>query len=282
MSKQTQLNILFEDDDLLVVNKPAGLISMRTNTTTEVTLQDLVDEYVKTLPPVAASSWQKVLPAEFSAEFGSPEAIYEQRSGIAHRLDKETSGVMLVAKNPGVLVHLLAQFKARTTQKIYSCLTHGKFSVPVGEITESVQRDPIKRHQFAVRPEGKPAVTAYQVVKYFPHFNDETINKSEVSDLPRNFKRLTKAYQGFSLVECAPKTGRTHQIRVHMAFIKHPLVGDQVYVGKKRARLDAVWCPRQFLHAQSLQFTHPRSGEIMKIEAPMPTDLIKVLTHLHE
>jgi 23S rRNA-/tRNA-specific pseudouridylate synthase len=92
--------------------------------------------------------------------------------------------------------------------------------------------------------------------------------------------KLTKIYQGFSLVNCWPKTGRTHQIRVHMQFLHHPIVGDERYAGRKRSRLDALWCPRQFLHAAELQITHPVSGEKMTLTAPLPVDLQQALSVL--
>lgn len=275
--------IIHEDEDLLVLNKPANLVTTRTQTVSEPTLQDYVAEYLEKIPE-AKAKWQELIPADFSEEFGSPESIFAARSGLGHRLDKDTSGVLVVAKNPGALVNILAQFKQRKTHKEYICLVHGKFAVPSGDISAAVVRDPVKRHQFAVRPEGKPAHTEYRVEHFYPHLDASQV----VSQIPKDLKisgsftRQVKHYQGFSLVHCWPKTGRTHQIRVHMAFIKHPLVGDQTYVGKKRAKLDAVWCPRQFLHAHALTMQHPRSREKVTFTAPLAPDLQQVLELLHE
>lgn len=279
MSNQMKpdISILYEDQDVLVVNKPAGLVATRSQTTSEPTLQDYLESYLKDKVGSQLTSkddWEALIPADFSAEYGTPESIFEERVGLAHRLDKDTSGVVVVAKNPGALLSLLSQFKKRETQKEYVCLTHGKFSVTSGEVNAAVMRDPVKRQQFTVRPDGRPALTEYKVEEYYPNLNTNVI--------PGGLRRFTKHYQGFSLVTCWPKTGRTHQIRVHMAFIKHPLVGDQMYVGKKRVKLDAQWCPRQFLHARSLTFKHPRTNETISVAAPLPADLQKVLTFFED
>jgi 23S rRNA-/tRNA-specific pseudouridylate synthase len=134
--------------------------------------------------------------------------------------------------------------------------------------------------QFGVKTDGKPAITEYQVKAFYPHLDIERLQV-----LPQvkgsNLKKKSQMYQGFSLIECKPHTGRTHQIRVHLAFLKHPLVGDAIYAGKKRQSLDPVWCPRHFLHASQLQFTHPRTQQLVTVDSPLYSDLDAVLSYLY-
>jgi 23S rRNA-/tRNA-specific pseudouridylate synthase len=138
-------------------------------------------------------------------------------------------------------------------------------------------RNPHNRLKFAIDNAGRPAVTDYVVLQEFSHLNEESV--ATLAEQSRvKTKKIKELYQaGFSLVELQPKTGRTHQIRVHMMAMAHPLLGDQLYVGKKRAKLDALWCQRQFLHAKLLTFTHPDTREEMTIEAPLAEDLQRVL-----
>ena len=267
------IEVIFEDQDLLILHKPAGVVVNRAQTVAGETIQDWIEAHI---PSVAQKSypadWQAMIPDEFTGEFGTPESIFEARTGIAHRLDKDTSGVFVCAKHPGALIRLLDQFKARTIQKKYTCLTHGKFAMPEGEVNVPLGRRSSNRKLFAVVAEGRPALTQYQVQEFFPDFDtklfEETTNEKS---------KRTSIYQGFSLVSCWPKTGRTHQIRVHMAHLQHPLVGDVQYVGKKRSRLDVLWCPRQFLHAAEITFAHPRTHKQVTFVAPLPQDLEAVL-----
>jgi len=230
----------------------------------------------------AGKKWQEMVPSDFDDQYGTPQEIFESRLGMAHRLDKDTSGLVIFALNPGVLVNLLSQFKNHSVQKEYSCLTHGKFSVEFGEVTAPISRSSHHRQKFSAGISGRDSITEYQVEKYYSSFNKEKVEKyfdqQQVDQAVRKeFWKKSSMYQGFSLVRCKPKTGRTHQIRVHMSFIKHPLVGDHLYTGKKRSKWDRLWCPRQFLHASQIEFIHPRSGQKMKLTSQLPPDLNQVV-----
>ncbi len=275
-----QVPILFEDDDIAVINKPPGLVSNNSETMHEPTLQDWWQQQKK-----SQVEWQSLVPAEFQAEYGSPEKIFTERGGIVHRLDKETSGVMVLAKNPGALVNLLQQFRLRQTKKMYTCLTHGKFSILEDTVALPLGRSHLNRTKFAVDTEGRVAETQYKVTQFFAELDIlKVVAKAKAVDpTSKNLsKKLQRAYQGFSLVQCWPKTGRTHQIRVHMAHIKHPLVSDSTYLGKKRSSLDALWCPRLFLHATELQFAHPRTGKMVKFSVELWPDLTEALQYLQK
>lgn len=274
--------ILWEDADLLVINKPPGVIVNNAGTTQTETIQQWMASRLKEEP---RASWLSLVPDEFIDEYGSPEAVFAERQGIVHRLDKDTSGALLLAKNPGVLVNLLAQFQQRQVSKRYTCLVHGKFRVPEGTIQAPIERASYDRQQFTVSATGRVAETKYQVVQQHDGLDLDAMERLFVGDnldlTYREFKkRCIGLYQGFSLVHCWPKTGRTHQIRVHLRHWGHPIVGDDKYVGKKRVKLDEIWVPRQFLHASELTFTHPRSGEQIHIEAPLTADLEQVLQYL--
>jgi len=298
-----KFTILYEDTDLLVIDKPAGIVVNRADTNKEPTIQDWLETQ---LPVWAAeqpeSNWRKLIPENFSVEFGTPEAIFQDRLGIAHRLDKDTSGALLVAKNPGALILLLQQFRDRVIQKKYSCLVHGDFPVPTGEVSAPLGRARGDRTKFTVTADGRIALTKYEVKRHFVGMaglvepakiglgvkDPKMVEfENQFLKLPEKARKLLRSNkptydQGFSLVECQPKTGRTHQIRVHMTHIHHPIVGDWVYVGKKRSKLDLLWCPRQFLHAAELSFIQPRSNQRLNILAPLPEDLKLVLTRLIE
>ncbi len=250
--------ILLEDTQILVINKPPGVIVNRAESVKKSTLQDWME----------AQSWY----GKWSGETYSEEdvALYRSRSGLVHRLDKDTSGVMVFAKTPSALLELMRQFHDRETQKTYLALVHGKFSTQSGTVNLPLARNIGNRERFTVDPEGRESETEYKVLEFFPHAPTYLGQKK------------TKSYQGFSLVELKPKTGRTHQIRVHMAFIKHPLVGDVKYVGRKRSQADGEWCPRQFLHAKKLCFIHPVTKEHLCIEAEIPSDLQEVLHKIQE
>ncbi len=271
----TQPTILFEDADLLILQKPAGVVVNRADTITAPTIQDWLDTQFLGGEPWP-NDWQEQLPADFTPEYGTPEAIFAQRSGIAHRLDKDTSGVFVCAKHPGSLLSLLAQFRERTVEKTYVCLTHGLFSEKSGEVTAPIGRSSTNRKRFAVVPDGRTAQTLYKVEDSFAGLNLDALPPQ----VKEQIEKRTSTYQGFSLVTCWPKTGRTHQIRVHMGHLQHPLVGDVHYVGKKRSRLDVLWCPRQFLHAASITLRHPRTKASLTIQAPLTPDLQTVLTYL--
>lgn len=280
--------ILHEDQDIIVISKPPGLVVNKSQTVTEFTLQDWLAQSGKISDATLSSSWQRLIPADFLYEYGTPEEVFAQRGGIVHRLDKETSGVMVLAKNPGALAELLRQFRLRETQKMYTCLVHGKFQIAQDTLTLPLARSSENRTKFSVSAEGRTAETTYKVIAFSPSLKPETITHithsvdNNAVELKNLRKKLLKTYQGFSLVQCWPKTGRTHQIRVHMSHIKHPIISDQTYLGKKRATLDVLWCPRLFLHATELNFTHPRTKAKMQFRAEWWPDLQKAFSRLVE
>jgi len=246
------MKVIFQDENLLVIDKPAYVVVDKSDTQREDTLEDILKN-----------------------EFG----IKLDRGGIVHRLDKDTSGVILIAKTQKTLDALQAQFKERKTKKEYLALVHGIVSEP-GRVEGNIGRNPEKREKFTVLEEGKEAVTEYEPISNFQFpisnfqsiFND--LNKNQMGKLMR------MNYNQFTLLKCRPLTGRTHQIRVHLKYIGHPIVSDEKYVGRKMYRLDKRWCPRQFLHARSLGFYHPKNGEWMEVESELPEDLKNVLNKL--
>jgi len=281
-----KIEILYQDQDIVVINKPAGLIVNEADTVVGDTIQSwFKTNFLAKTDLTNDQHWRSLVPADFDATFGQPEDVFELRQGLVHRLDKQTSGVLLLALNPGALVNLLYQFKQHLTEKKYLCLAHGKFTVAKDRIILPMGRSKQNPTKFAIRQDGRLAITDYQVKSFYPSLNLEKMsllfNQDEEMSLA-DFKKKSKNYQGFSLLECWPKTGRTHQIRVHLSAIQHPLVGDRTYVGKKRSKLDPMWCPRHFLHAEQLKFTHPRTQAPMDISAHLSPDLTKVLTYLQE
>lgn len=238
------LDIVYEDADLVVVNKPAGMVvhpayGHQTGT--------LVNAILAHCPEIA--------------DVGDT-----LRSGIVHRLDKDTSGLIIVAKNDVARQHLQRQFKRREVKKVYLALLEGHLEPSQGLIEAPIGRDSRRRKRMAVvRAEkgGREARTEYRVTEYF------ALQGSGMSRL-------------YTLVEAEPVTGRTHQVRVHFAFIGHPLVGDSVY-GRRRQRLADYGLPplgRQFLHAQSLGLRLPRSNQYVEFRAELPPDLREVLGKL--
>ncbi len=226
------LDIVFEDNDLVVINKPAGLVVHPAHGHTMGTLANaLLARY----PDLTAMTQTGVDSAD--------------RPGIVHRLDRDTSGLMVVARTPMAWQHLRRQFKARSVEKIYLALVFGRPEVAEGVIDVPLGRDPHHRQKFAPRADGKPARTHYHVRVNFGQY---------------------------SLLEIGLETGRTHQIRVHLAWLKCPVVGDAQYGRKK----NPLGLKRQFLHAWRLRFVHPRGGETLQLEAPLPDDLQVVLDYL--
>lgn len=276
------LDILYEDQDLIAINKPSDLVvnrstTMKLETITDWLVKKFGEEYFTKDFWSSDLSYQKLIPQDFTDEFGDPLTIWQERMGIVHRLDKDTSGVLLLAKNPGSLLNLLAQFKKRQTQKTYLALVHGQLLEKQGIINAPMSRNPHNRLKYAIDNNGRSAVTNYQVKQEFNSLNEETF-QSIAQKSKMKINKVKELYQaGFSLVELYPKTGRTHQIRVHVTAMKHPLVGDQLYTGRKRSKLDSFWCHRQFLHALSIEFLHPRTQEKMILKAPLAEDLNEVL-----
>lgn len=280
MFANMSIPIIFEDDDIVVINKPPGVVVNRATSNAAPSIQDWMEE--KQRDQAFVSDWATLVPTDFSTEYGTPENIFQDRLGMVHRLDKETSGVLVLAKHPGALVHLLAEFRNRRTTKVYQCLVHGKLRTPAGTIDAPLARDPHQRQRFAVVASGRSAQTRYVVQQTFSGFNQPALaewfdRQSSLSMSLREFSKQTAIYQGFSVLTCEPKTGRTHQIRVHLKHWQHPLVGDVTYLGKKRAKLDSLWCPRQFLHAAELTLIHPRTHQLQTFQAPLSDDLEQVL-----
>jgi 23S rRNA pseudouridine1911/1915/1917 synthase len=228
--------IIFEDESLFVVDKPTGWITNDADTTTN----------------------QPVLQTWFRSNFQYPISNDQLlRSGIVHRLDKETSGVMIVAKTKEAFEKLQSEFKNREVSKTYLALLHGRMTNGEGKIEATVGRLPWHRSRFGVLPGGRESATEYKVLKFYPGNN-----------------------AGHSLVEFHPKTGRTHQIRIHARHVGHAIVADEFYAGRKTARNDRKWCPRLFLHAASIKFVHPKASKVVEYKSDLPEDLKDVLQKL--
>ena len=235
------LDITYEDDQLMVINKPAGLV-----------VHPGCGNYSGTL--VNALAWHLRDNPDFDPN--DPDV------GLVHRIDKDTSGLLVIAKTPEAKTHLCHQFFVKTTRRQYNALVWGSFPEDEGRIEGNIGRDPKDRLRMAYFPPesevGKPAVTHYRVLERFGHV---------------------------TLVECRLETGRTHQIRVHMRHIGHPLFNDERYGGDQILRGDTsasyrafihncfALCPRQALHARTLGFVHPVTGEEMFFTSPLPQDM---------
>lgn len=236
--------IIFEDKDILVLEKPAGMVVNRAKSVKGETLQDWVEGYL-------GWDWGSLRTLERTE--GTEDFV--QRSGIVHRLDKETSGLLVVAKTPQAFENLQKQFKERRVRKRYLALVHGRVEPKKGEISAPVGRLPWSRKKFGVFLGGRPAKTEYEV---------------------KNYYALDAKPYTLTLLELVPTTGRTHQIRVHLKYLRHPIVSDPAYAGRKTSREDRKWCPRMFLHASFLGFFHPKTGEWIEFKLKLPEDLKKV------
>ncbi len=241
-----ETKIIFEDRELLVLDKPAGMIVNRSDTTKgETTLQDFVEDYLK-----ITRSEPKI---DKTLSYGEQAKLdFVNRAGIVHRLDKETSGIILVAKTLDAFLNLQAQFRERKVRKTYIALTHGKIEPEIGEINVAVGRLPWNRKRFGVVSEGRESITKYKVL---------------------SIKYLGKDKEPLTLIELYPKSGRTHQIRVHLQYIKHPIFADPLYAGRKTSKNDRKLLPRVFLHASKISFNHPLTNELLNFETPLPEDL---------
>ena len=229
------LEILYEDDDLVAVNKPAGLV-------------------------VHAGAGQRrgTLVNALLHRFGRLSSIGAPlRPGIVHRLDKPTSGVLVVARTDEAHRSLVAQFQRREVEKRYLALAHGRLAHASGVIRLPVARDRVRRTRMTTkRREGREAVTDYRVLQ---------------------------SAAGFTLLEAFLRTGRTHQVRVHFSSLGHPLVGDTLYGAPHQLRWDGRSAPtlaRIFLHAQRLRFRHPRTDRLVEVSAPLPVELTALLERL--
>ena len=229
------IDVVYEDDTLVVVNKPAGLVVHPAAGTPSGTLANALAYHFQQLPDGGTAV----------------------RPGIVHRLDRDTSGLLVVAKTEAALENLSDQFRDRTVFKSYVALVHGRVLSNSGKIDQPLARDPSNRTRMAVVRGGRNALTLY---------------------------RVRRTFQRFTLLDVELKTGRTHQIRVHLAWLKHPVVGDETYGGGRdntiqdpqlRARIRNL--KRHFLHAEKLGFTHPATKEVVKFESPLPPELSELL-----
>lgn len=225
LAEPIPLTIIYEDEDILVIDKPAGLT---VHPAPGHPSHTLVNAILAHCPDLAMSN----------------DLI---RPGIVHRLDKDTSGLIIIAKNDSAREYLAAQFKSRTVTKGYFILVKGRLSPDQGIIEAPIGRDPHSRRRMAIVETGKEATTRYQVRKYLDNY---------------------------TLVEVTPLTGRTHQIRVHLSAIGYPVVGDSLY-GTKSVHLN-----RQFIHAYRLGFYLPSTKQYQEFIAPLPVDLEQALEHL--
>ncbi len=232
------LHIVFEDDDVIVINKPAGLV-----------VHPAAGIHSGTLANALAYHFQQL-----SMHAGL------SRPGIVHRLDRDTSGLLVVAKTETGHENLADQFRAREVFKSYVALVYGVIKREAGRIEQPIARDPRNRTRMAIVPGGRGAVSLYKV---------------------------RRSYDSFTLLDVELKTGRTHQIRVHLSWLKHPVVGDELYGGGRDNNVQDVELRaqirklnRQFLHAEQLGFRHPRTGEQMRFAAPMPAELLRLLREL--
>jgi 23S rRNA pseudouridine1911/1915/1917 synthase len=247
IAEDIPLDILYEDDDLAIINKPAGMMVHAGAGATEDarnrgTLVNALLHHFATLSGVGG----------------------EMRPGIVHRLDKETSGLIVVAKNDDAHRKLSAQFARREVKKTYVALVHGWVKKDSGTISASISRDQVRRIRMTTRGSGgRDAVSHYRVVR-----------------------RIETAYGKFTLVEVKIDTGRTHQIRVHMASLGHPVVGDTLYGAPAEIRRltslaksvsdgapGAISLPRNFLHSAELELAHPRTGKRIALNSPLPEEL---------
>ncbi|MBI2011145.1 RluA family pseudouridine synthase [Candidatus Daviesbacteria bacterium] len=244
-----KIPILFEDSNILVINKPPRLVVDHSDTVKMQTLEDILKE-----------------------EHG----IRIDRGGIVHRLDKDTSGVMVIAKDSDTLHKLQSQFKNREVKKEYIALAHG-FLREERLVEGEIMRNPLNREKFMMVENGslggKEASTKFVPIELLV-MSSEMIEKVFAGFSKIQFRKLKAMnYELFTLLSCHPLTGRTHQIRVHLKYIGNPIVSDEKYGGRKVLRLDLRWCPRQFLHAGKLEFKHPKTGEMVSFEAKLPEDL---------
>jgi 23S rRNA pseudouridine1911/1915/1917 synthase len=232
------LDIVYEDDDLIVVNKPAGIVVHPAAGVTSGTLANAL-----------AFHFQKLSTSGGAA-----------RPGIVHRLDKGTSGLMVVAKTESAHENIADQFRDREIFKSYVALVHGQVEKRTGQIDQPIARDRGNRTRMAVVRGGRPALSIY---------------------------RVRKRFERFTLLNVELKTGRTHQIRVHLAWLKHPVVGDEAYgtgrdktIPDHKVRTEVAKLGRQFLHAEQLGFRHPRTDEAMQFTTQLPSELLAVLNEI--
>lgn len=243
LAQDIPLNIIYEDDDIIVLNKQPDMI----------------------VHPARGNTYGTLVNALVFHSDKLSSGLGEFRPGIVHRLDKDTTGVMVVAKNDTAQWKIAKQFEQRKTKKSYLAIVHGTPELTADRINAPLGVHPRIREKYAIRPEiGKEAITFYEVVESF---------------------------RGFSLLKMTPKTGRTHQIRVHLSYIKHPIVADDMYGGKLvypwqladgEPTVQEPVINRVALHAWTLEFNHPTTKKPVKFEAPLPEDMQNLLDMLRK
>jgi 23S rRNA pseudouridine1911/1915/1917 synthase len=262
------LDIVFEDDELVVVSKPAGMVVHPAAGVRSGTLVNAILAHVQDARHEIQDTRQEEEVSGLGARVSSLESfklnsIAPERPGIVHRIDKGTSGLIVVAKTVGAYYKLAAQFKEHSVRRKYVALVCSEPGQTSGTIVAPIGR--------SRRDRKKMAVTSVHSKEAVTHFS------------------VTERYGGFSLIEIQPETGRTHQIRVHLAHIGYPVVGDPTYGGRSRALKSAVSqvvrtalqkLSRQALHAQTLGFIHPSTAEYMEFSAPIPEDIQNVIDAL--
>ena len=232
------IEIVYEDDTLVVVNKPAGLV-----------VHPAAGIHSGTLANALAYHFQQL-----------PDSGAGVRPGIVHRLDRDTSGLLVVAKTEAALEHLSDQFRDRTVFKSYVALVHGRVNTDTGRIDQPLARDASNRTRMAVVRGGRSALSLY---------------------------RVRQRFNRFTILDVELKTGRTHQIRVHLAWLKHPVVGDETYGGGRdntiqdaKLRAHVRHLGRHFLHAEKLAFTHPQTNERVEFSSSLPPELTQLLMEI--
>lgn len=226
--EKMDLNIIYQDDDLAVINKPQGLVVHPSQSTKSGTLVNGLLYQLNNLSGINGKI----------------------RPGIVHRLDKDTAGLLVVAKNDNAHIKLAKQLEDKTCKRIYIAIIDGRFKQPNGIVSTYIARDVKDRTKMAVCDSGKKAITIYKTLEFF---------------------------KDYSLVEFELKTGRTHQIRVHCKYLNHPIIGDKVYGGSNKFKLNG-----QCLFAKQLEFVHPTTNEVMKFTAPLPEYFEKTLEYLRK
>ncbi len=244
VSEEIPLEIIYEDDDLAVINKPSGMMVHAGSGATDDARN------------------RGTLVNALLHHFGKLSAIGgELRPGIVHRLDRATSGLILVAKNDEAHRKLATQFSGRLVKKTYVALVHGWMKQDRGTVSSSISRDRVRRRRMTTRRQGgREAITHYTVQR-----------------------RIDSKFGKFTLLELRIDTGRTHQIRVHLASLGHPVVGDTLYGAPRELRArngEAASLPRNFLHAVALQFRHPRTHTALSLSSPIPEELSQFLSRV--
>lgn len=259
--------IIFEDDFLIAIEKPSGVVVNSAESVSGETIED----------------WIRARGEVGSRKLDREKNLFIERAGIVHRLDRETSGILLIAKNEAVFEKMTALFKNREVHKKYFALVHGEIE-PSGMLNFKIARHD-KKGKFVVTEgikgvegrggiAGKDALTEYKLISRYL-FNEESLNDF----LRNNFNRLKDKYdlKNYSLAEIKLHTGRTHQIRVHFSYVHHPVAGDKLYGLRKAVKFEKLWCPRQFLHAAEIRFAHPVTGEEIVLNSELPVDLKAIL-----